>query len=58
MRVKQVHARHCEEHLLRPMLAHELQKQQRLVNMSPVLLGILEATSNHPHDLLVIVNVI
>ena len=45
-------------HLLRAMLAHELQQQKGLVNVTPVLFSVLQASCKHPHDLLVVINVI
>ena len=41
-------------HLLRSMLGHVLQQEQRLVNMPPVLPLVLKTPCNNAHDLLVV----
>ena len=47
-----------QPHFLGPMLGHELQQQQRLVDVAPVLLLVLQTPRNDAHDLLVVVNVV
>lgn len=44
--------------LLRPVFAHELQQQERLVHVTPVFLCVLQPSGKYTHDLLVVVDVI
>ena len=47
-----------ESHLLRSMLGHVLQQEQRLVHMSPFLPLVLKTPGDNAHDLLVVLQLV
>ena len=47
-----------ESHLLRSVLGHVLQQEQRLVHMPPLLPLVLETPGDDAHDLLVVLQLV